>query len=56
MKNGKIGVGIIGVQPDRSWAAIAYIPTIRERVLNTEDAKEGIRSFVERRAAVFQGR
>jgi len=37
-------------------AAIAYIPTIRERVLNTEDAKEGIRSFVERRAAVFQGR
>jgi predicted dehydrogenase len=29
MKNGKIGVGIIGVQPDRSWAAIAPIPALR---------------------------
>jgi enoyl-CoA hydratase len=37
-------------------AAIAYIPEVRERVLNSADAKEGIRSFVERRAAVFQGR
>jgi enoyl-CoA hydratase/carnithine racemase len=37
-------------------AAIDYIPTIRERVLQSEDAKEGIRSFVERRAAVFTGR
>jgi enoyl-CoA hydratase len=37
-------------------AAIAIIPQIRERVLNTSDAAEGIKSFVERRAAVFQGR
>ena len=37
-------------------AAIAYIPTMRERVLNSDDAREGIRSFIERRAAVFQGR
>ena len=37
-------------------AAIAIIPEIRERVLNTADAAEGIKSFVERRAAVFQGR
>ncbi|WFU44838.1 crotonase/enoyl-CoA hydratase family protein [Bradyrhizobium sp. CB82] len=37
-------------------AAIAYIPKIRDRVLNSADAKEGIQSFVERRAAVFQGR
>ncbi|KJC60859.1 enoyl-CoA hydratase [Bradyrhizobium sp. LTSPM299] len=37
-------------------AAIAVIPQIRERVLNTADAAEGIKSFVERRAAVFQGR
>jgi enoyl-CoA hydratase/carnithine racemase len=37
-------------------AAIAVIPEIRERVLNSEDAKEGIQSFVERRSAVFQGR
>jgi enoyl-CoA hydratase/carnithine racemase len=37
-------------------AAIAAVPAIRERVLNTADAAEGIRSFVERRSAVFQGR
>ena len=37
-------------------AAIAIIPQIRERVLDTADAAEGIKSFVERRAAVFQGR
>jgi enoyl-CoA hydratase/carnithine racemase len=37
-------------------AAIDFIPTIRERVLNTADAAEGIRSFVERRPAVFTGR
>ncbi|TXL70006.1 crotonase/enoyl-CoA hydratase family protein [Vineibacter terrae] len=37
-------------------ASIAMLPAIRARVMGTEDAKEGIRSFVERRAAVFQGR
>jgi len=37
-------------------AAIACIPAIRARVLGTEDAAEGIRSFVERRPAQFQGR
>ncbi|MCP3373016.1 crotonase/enoyl-CoA hydratase family protein [Bradyrhizobium cajani] len=37
-------------------AAIAYIPNIRDRVLGSADAKEGIQSFIERRAAVFQGR
>ena len=37
-------------------AAIGYLPKIRERVLNSEDAREGIQSFVERRAAVFRGR
>lgn len=37
-------------------AAIAAIPRIRERVMQTEDAAEGIRSFVERRPAVFKGR
>jgi enoyl-CoA hydratase len=37
-------------------AAIDVIPHIRERVMDSEDAKEGIQSFVERRAAVFQGR
>jgi enoyl-CoA hydratase len=37
-------------------AAIDYIPIITDRVLNSEDAKEGIQSFVERRPAVFRGR
>lgn len=37
-------------------AAIAAIADIRERVMQSEDAAEGIRSFVERRAAVFKGR
>ncbi|HEV2364116.1 MAG TPA: crotonase/enoyl-CoA hydratase family protein [Caulobacteraceae bacterium] len=37
-------------------AAIDVVPTIRQRVMGTADAAEGIASFVERRAAVFQGR
>jgi enoyl-CoA hydratase len=37
-------------------AAVAAVATIRERVMQTADAAEGIKSFVERRAAVFQGR
>jgi enoyl-CoA hydratase/carnithine racemase len=37
-------------------AAIAYIPKVRERVLGSADAREGIQSFIERRAAVFQGK
>jgi enoyl-CoA hydratase len=37
-------------------AAVDVIPMIRERVMETADAAEGIKSFVERRAAVFQGR
>jgi enoyl-CoA hydratase/carnithine racemase len=37
-------------------AAIDYIPKIRDRVFNSEDMKEGIQSFVERRAALFRGK
>jgi enoyl-CoA hydratase len=37
-------------------AAIDYIPEIKDRVLGSEDAKEGIQSFVERRSAIFRGR
>ena len=37
-------------------AAIDYIPKIKDRVMSSEDMKEGIQSFVERRAAVFKGR
>jgi enoyl-CoA hydratase/carnithine racemase len=37
-------------------AAIAAVATIRERVMQSADAAEGIKSFVERRPAVFVGR
>jgi enoyl-CoA hydratase/carnithine racemase len=37
-------------------AAIEAVAGIRERVMQSADAAEGISSFVERRAAVFQGR
>ena len=37
-------------------AAIACIPAIKEQVFATEDFKEGIQSFVERRKARFSGR
>jgi enoyl-CoA hydratase/carnithine racemase len=36
--------------------AINAIPSIKGKVMNSADAAEGIRSFVERRAANFQGR
>ena len=37
-------------------AAIDYIPEIKDRVFSSEDMKEGIQSFVERRSAVFRGK
>ncbi len=37
-------------------AAINAIPGIKDQVMNSADAAEGILSFVERRAAIFQGR
>ncbi len=37
-------------------AAIDAIPGIKDQVMNSADAAEGIQSFVERRAAVFQGK
>jgi enoyl-CoA hydratase len=37
-------------------AAIDIIPAIHQRVMGTADAAEGLQSFIERRAAVFQGR
>jgi enoyl-CoA hydratase len=37
-------------------AAIEYIPEIKDRVFSSEDMKEGIQSFVERRSAVFRGK
>lgn len=37
-------------------AAVACIPAIKAQVFATEDFKEGIQSFVERRKARFAGR
>jgi enoyl-CoA hydratase/carnithine racemase len=37
-------------------AAIDYIPKIKDRVFSSEDMKEGVQSFVERRSAVFRGK
>jgi enoyl-CoA hydratase len=37
-------------------AAVAAIPSVRDRVMMSEDAKEGIRSFIERREAHFEGK
>ena len=37
-------------------AAIDVIPEVRERVFASQDSKEGVQSFVERRPAVFHGR
>jgi enoyl-CoA hydratase len=37
-------------------AAVACIPAIKAQVFATEDFKEGIQSFVERRKARFSGR
>jgi enoyl-CoA hydratase len=36
-------------------AAIDVVPMIRDKVLNSKDAAEGIQSFIERRAALFTG-
>lgn len=41
---------------DGEQAAIDAIPGIKDQVMNSADAAEGIQSFVERRAAVFQGK
>jgi enoyl-CoA hydratase len=60
-KNAPIGIQVtkeaaLKYLEDGERAAIDNIPKIKDRVLNSEDAKEGIQSFVERRAAVFRGR
>ena len=36
--------------------AIAALPEIRAAVMGTDDMKEGMQSFIERRPAVFSGR
>ncbi len=60
-KNAPLGVQVT-IEGGRKFleageqAAIDFLPTIRERVLDTEDAKEGILSFIERREAEFKGR
>lgn len=41
---------------DAERAAVAQIPALEAKVFDTEDFQEGIASFVERRAASFNGR
>ena len=42
---------------DAGWqAAVERIGPTQQRLYNTEDAKEGVRSFTEKRAARFEGR
>jgi enoyl-CoA hydratase len=41
---------------DAERAAVAQIPEIQAKVFATNDFQEGLASFVERRAAIFQGR
>lgn len=60
-KNAPLGIratkiGALAFLEAAEQVAIAQIPEIREKVLNSEDCKEGIMSFIERREAVFQGR
>ncbi len=60
-KNAPLGIQITK-QAGRKYiqhgeqAAIQAIPDVRSKVMGSEDAAEGIRSFVERREAVFKGR
>lgn len=60
-KNAPLGIQITKLTARKFYeaaeaAAVASLPEIRAAVMNTEDMQEGIRSFVERRPAVFQGR
>jgi enoyl-CoA hydratase len=60
-KNAPIGIqvtkeGALKYVEAGEKAAIDYLPKIRDRVFNSEDMKEGIQSFVERRSAVFRGK
>lgn len=60
-KNAPIGIqttkiaGRVYIE-DGEQAACDYAVKIREKTLNTEDAMEGIMSFIERREANFKGR
>src|SRR5215472_1881489 len=50
----------VGGSALRRWGRLhgrsRHAEVLRARVMNSEDMKEGIQSFIERRAAVFKGR
>lgn len=60
-KNAPIGIQITKLTARKFYeaaeaTAIAALPDIRAAVMGTEDMKEGMQSFIERRPAVFTGR
>ena len=59
--NAPLGIQVTKLTARKFWeageaAAIAVLPDIRAAVMGTADMQEGMRSFMERRAAVFTGR
>lgn len=59
--NAPLGIQITKVTARKFYeaaeaAAIAALPEIRAAVMGTEDMQEGMRSFIERRPAVFKGK
>lgn len=59
--NAPLGIQVTKATARKFWeageaAAIAALPEIRAAVMGTEDMQEGMRSFMERRPAVFKGR
>ncbi len=59
--NAPLGIQITKVTARKFYeaaeaAALAALPDIRAAVMGTEDMQEGMRSFIERRPAVFKGK
>lgn len=60
-KNAPLGIramkeAALSYLAENERAAVNAIARVRERVMNSADAQEGIRSFIERREAHFQGK
>ncbi|AMN45922.1 oxidoreductase [Steroidobacter denitrificans] len=51
MSNGRFGVGIVGLQPGRSWAALAHVPALRALASDFEIVGVANTSLVSAQAA-----